>query len=75
MTVLFGSQHGTAAAAQGLAGHWSAAGEQLHCASLVWYIPLPLFSLLFLSSQIAFISAHEFYLFSHSLPNPLWGSE
>ena len=34
--------------AQGLAEHWSAGGEQLHCAPLVLYIPILLLLLLLL---------------------------
>jgi len=47
---------GTAAAAQGLAGHQSLGSEQLHCASLVLYILLPLllFSLPFLPMSFTF---------------------
>lgn len=42
-----------AAATLGLVGHWSASGEQLHCASLVLYILFIIlkifFSFIFLS--------------------------
>lgn len=36
-----------AATAQGLAGHWSGSGEQLHSAALLLYILLSLLLLLF----------------------------
>ena len=38
---------GAVIAARGWAGHRSVGGEQLHCASLVLYIPLSLLLLLF----------------------------
>ena len=68
-------------AAQELTEHQSASGEQVHCASLVLYIPilLLLLSLLlfssFLSFSTAFISTHKFYFFLILSPIPLGGGE